>query len=424
MANSHEYTADGTGAIGAEQEQRASASKPECSHSNSNTNSPFNAEFDQFVQKTLEEFKVPGISIAVIDGDDIFAKGYGFATTPNEPVIPETLFYAASTTKAYTAAIIAQLINSGNYPELSKGWATPIASIVRDDFVLQDEWATNHLTLADAVCHRTGIARHDHSWHTEVNGREATAKDVVRNLRHLSLSVEPRVEFHYSNLMYIVLTHVIETLTGKKLEDVMEELIWAPLEMTSTYIGIEEAKKSSAPIASSYRWDDKDKNYKKMPTLDVKSVSGAGGIVSNVLDFAKWVKCLIHETEPFSKDVHKDIRTPRFPVLMGEKEILLYGLGWQQTRMHGEVAYTHSGYVHVMGAMIWWLPGVKYGVVAFENGAGTMNAAESIITQRLIEDKLQVPVSKRTDISEEYVSSICNTGFCFEPQNDPLLMLL
>lgn len=401
MSNLHDDTHSSTLIPKRSDEHGASATKSECSHSNSDTNNPFNAKFNKFVQKTLDEFKVPGISIAVIDGDDIFAKGYGFAALPNEPVTPETLFYAASTTKAHTAATIAQLINSGNYPELSKGWSTPIASIIRDDFVLQDEWATNHLTLADAVCHRTGIARHDHSWHSQVDGKEATAKDVVRNLRHLSLSVEPRVEFHYSNLMYIVLTHVIETLTGKRLEDVMKELIWAPLEMSSTFIGIEEAKRAGASIASSYRWSDTASKFEKMPTLDVKSVSGAGGIVSNVTDFAKWVKCLIHETDPFSKDVHKDIRSPRFPSFMGESETILYGLGWQQTRIHGEVAYLHSGFVHTMGSVVWWLPGVKYGVVAFENGAGTMNAAESIITQRLLEDKLQVPASKRSDISDE-----------------------
>jgi CubicO group peptidase (beta-lactamase class C family) len=31
-------------------------------------------EFEQLVQKTIEEWKVPGLSIAVIRGDEIYSK--------------------------------------------------------------------------------------------------------------------------------------------------------------------------------------------------------------------------------------------------------------------------------------------------------------------------------------------------------------
>lgn len=34
----------------------------------------FNAAFDRFVEETLEEYKVPGFSIAVIDGDEVQSK--------------------------------------------------------------------------------------------------------------------------------------------------------------------------------------------------------------------------------------------------------------------------------------------------------------------------------------------------------------
>jgi CubicO group peptidase (beta-lactamase class C family) len=32
------------------------------------------AEFDQFVEKVIEEWKVPGLSIAVVRGDDVWSK--------------------------------------------------------------------------------------------------------------------------------------------------------------------------------------------------------------------------------------------------------------------------------------------------------------------------------------------------------------
>lgn len=35
---------------------------------------PFNDEFAEFARETLEHWKVPGVSIAAIDGDDVYAE--------------------------------------------------------------------------------------------------------------------------------------------------------------------------------------------------------------------------------------------------------------------------------------------------------------------------------------------------------------
>lgn len=35
---------------------------------------PFTKSFDSFVQETIDEWKVAGVAIAVVDGDEIFSK--------------------------------------------------------------------------------------------------------------------------------------------------------------------------------------------------------------------------------------------------------------------------------------------------------------------------------------------------------------
>lgn len=37
-------------------------------------NDPFTPEFAEFAAETMEEWKLPGISIAVVDGDDVFSQ--------------------------------------------------------------------------------------------------------------------------------------------------------------------------------------------------------------------------------------------------------------------------------------------------------------------------------------------------------------
>ena len=38
------------------------------------TNSFFDADFDAFVKETLEEWHVPGLSIAIVDGESVYSK--------------------------------------------------------------------------------------------------------------------------------------------------------------------------------------------------------------------------------------------------------------------------------------------------------------------------------------------------------------
>lgn len=318
---------------------------------------------------------------------------------PDVPATPETLWYAASTSKAHVAAVLSALIHSDNYSALSQGWSTPISSIIRDDFVLQDEWATSHVTLDDAVSHRTGMARHDASAVREIDGRLATPRDVVRNLRNLPLTAEPRVAVYYCNLMYVTLSHVIETVTGKWLGHVLREKLWGPLGMRSTHFDLQSALDAPEHMASGYAWDPEKGKFEEVPFMTLTEISGAGSVISNALDYAKWIKSLIHQSGPLSKDVHEDIRTPRvfWPgVPTSGYDLQLYGLGWVRTLHNGHVVYTHSGGIHAYGTEVYWFPESKYGVVVFGNTA-TCHVVEEIIGWKLIDDKLGIPEKDRFD---------------------------
>jgi CubicO group peptidase (beta-lactamase class C family) len=118
------------------------------------------------------------------------------------------------------------------YPHVD--WKTPISDLIRDDFVLEDEYATAHTTIEDALSHRTGMPRHDESYGGLYNGHKGTPRDLVRSLRYLPLTAEPRTRFQYCNMMFVVISHVIEALEGMWLGDFLRERIWKPLGMNST----------------------------------------------------------------------------------------------------------------------------------------------------------------------------------------------
>lgn len=82
------------------------------------------------------------------------------------------------------------------------------------------------------------MPRHDFSY----GGPNFTVRDAVRSLRYLPLTAEIRTKFQYCNLMYVVVSHAIETIAESWLGDVLFERIWKPLGMLNTFFSLEDAE--------------------------------------------------------------------------------------------------------------------------------------------------------------------------------------
>jgi CubicO group peptidase (beta-lactamase class C family) len=293
-------------------------------------------------------------------------------------------------------------MESGSYASL--GWDSPISSLIREDFVLAPEydWAQNHLTLEDALSHRTGFPRHDTAMGTRYgsDNHPATVKDFTRGLRYLPMTSEPRTTWRYCNMMFMVVSHVIQSLTGKWLGDVFKEIIWSPLGMNSTYLSLEHALAGPNHVADSYYWDDDPKGggFKQLDRASLDEASGAGGIVSNVLDYAKWIRCLLSESKPLSKAGHAAIKTPRMVMPDSKREFdrsSTYALGWQMNTYKGHQVYTHSGGMEAYVTLVYFFPDLDFGLVTFENAAGLSGVVGNKVVWKLVNDKLGIPQEER-----------------------------
>ena len=225
----------------------------------------------------------------------------------------------------------------------------------------------------------------------------------MRNLRNLPLAAEPRQASYYCNLMYATLSHVVETVTGRWLGQVLREVIWAPLGMDSTFFDLKSALDAPEHMASGYAWDYERGEFMEIPYMNLTEVSGAGSVISNALDYAKWIKSLIQQSGPLSEAVHRDIRTPR--AYWGGSpdkgyDLQLYGLGWIRTLHEGHVVYTHSGGMHAYGTEVYWFPEAEYGVVVFGNTA-TCHVVEEVVGWKLIDDRLGIPERDRFDYAKK-----------------------
>src|SRR5690606_21334109 len=116
--------------------------------------------FDQYVERAVRDWNVPGLAIALVHGDSmIFARGYGVREVGRPDRVDEhTRFAIGSTTKAMTTAAVAMLIDEGKL-----SWDDRVIEYI-PELRLYDPYATRELTVRDLLTHRTGLPGTDFYW--------------------------------------------------------------------------------------------------------------------------------------------------------------------------------------------------------------------------------------------------------------------
>lgn len=96
------------------------------------TNGSYDA-IEAYVEEQIQRLNIPGVSLAIVEGDQIIhLRGFGKAQPGGEAPSPQTPFVLGSTTKAFTALAVMQLVKVGKieldapYSVTYPGSASPI----------------------------------------------------------------------------------------------------------------------------------------------------------------------------------------------------------------------------------------------------------------------------------------------------------
>lgn len=115
-------------------------------------------KFRSYVEDSMDLHHVPGLAIAVVQGDEIASEGYGKASI--EPPVPcksDTLFDFASCAKSLTAASVGLLVDDNEqFPEVQ--YDALMSTLLPDDFVMPGVGYTEGVIVEDVLSHRTGMA--------------------------------------------------------------------------------------------------------------------------------------------------------------------------------------------------------------------------------------------------------------------------
>ncbi|HYK11922.1 MAG TPA: serine hydrolase [Gemmatimonadales bacterium] len=351
-------------------------------------------DWDAYVTKAMQEFHVPGLALAIVkDGQVIYAKGYGVRRMGEPtPVDTHTLFQIASNTKAFTDAMIAQLVDSGRL-----SWDDPVTKYL-PWFALSDPWVTREFTIRDLVTHRSGLGLGAGDlvwWHSDYS-----AEDVVRHLRAAKPVTSFRSGYAYDNVLYIAAGLVLESVTGKSWSQNLQERILNPLGMTETTSDIGAFTKSGADAATPHGWSNGSVGISPRDTIN--NTLPAGGIIADVADLSKWMMTQLDSgryssgrlwsarqaREMWSPQTILRIGTPPPDLAALRPNFAAYGLGWFLRDYRGRKLVEHTGGLTGMTSQTTLVPDERLGIVILTNGE---SAVFDALTWRLLDHFLGGP---------------------------------
>jgi CubicO group peptidase (beta-lactamase class C family) len=238
-------------------------------------------QIDDLMRRYVDNGKFNGTVLVAENGKVIFKKGYGLANmewnTPNEP---DTKFRLGSLTKQFTSMLIMQLVEQGKLRLEGK---------ITDYLTDYPKAAGDKITIHHLLTHTAGIPNYSDlpDYKTYERNRFKPA-DLIKKFSELPLTFEPGAAFAYSNSGYVVLGAIIEKVTGKPYEKVLQENIFTPLQMFNT--GYDMSYKILPNRASGHqRWN---LVYENAPYIDMSIPYAAGALYSTVEDLALWDQAL------------------------------------------------------------------------------------------------------------------------------------
>ena len=286
----------------------------------------------------------------------------GYAKLPARSAANNTPFVVGSITKTFVAATIMQLSDAGelSLDDRLSNW-------------LPDYPRATEMTLRQLLNHTSGVFNYfEHpSYNRKVFSTMKThfwtPNEILTQFARLHYFA-PGTGYHYSNTGFILLGLVIEGVTGKPLDKVLDERFFTPLAMNDSYFQYQ----APGPASSAHGYLRKadgtftrisdTTNYR--PQISAATVAwAAGGVTASARDIARWADALYG-----GEGVVSDASLAQMTDYLAAGQTRgTYGLGTRTRLYAGERMFGHTGSLRGFAASMWHYEELDLTVVVLTN---------------------------------------------------------
>lgn len=281
------------------------------------------SHLDELLAEWTRDGIFTGSVLLAQDGVVFLSEGYGLADRKQEiPNTSGTRFHLGSLTKQFTAMGILILQSQGKL-----NVHDPICNFFAN---CPKEW--QGITLHHLLTHTAGF-----SW----NQGDELYRDIesagigpvvpADQAQYLGLDIQwlvdsrPGEQYAYSNFSYILLTHIIEQVSGRSYADFLDQVIFTPLNMHDT--GYPDGSSGLAWVYDNGHTTAGSEIVGPYPVSE-----GAGGLYSTAEDLLRWDQALY--TDQLLPQAELEPMYERF-IPRSDYPPFGYGYGWLVTKILG-----------------------------------------------------------------------------------------
>lgn len=235
-----------------------------------------------FAEHSMWKHGTPGLVLGVTDRNgSIFTHAMGLSDSRcGKPMSPDLLFQIGSVSKSFTCIALLQLAEEG--------------------VIDLDEPLTRYLPWFEIKTRFKDITLHHLMTHTAgiIMGSDATPTGwtEVWDLRDTETGCEPGTFFHYSNSGYKALGLVLEAITHKTYEEIIQERVLDLVGMDSTEPVMTNAIRGRLAVAHQSVHDDRpfSRRHEQYPAPWFEGDTADGTICSPVEDMLAYIRALMN----------------------------------------------------------------------------------------------------------------------------------
>lgn len=316
------------------------------------------------LNQAINDSVFPGCAISVgFRGKLIFEQGFGnFTYNYSSPKVKvNSIFDLASVTKVVATTTISMILYDQG--RLKLDWN--VSDIV-PAFQGKDK---DRVTIRMLLTHTSGLP----GWvrfYLDLDGKER----VVQEICNTELINEPGTVYVYSDLGMIIMQNIIETITEKPLDQLVQDYITIPLGMKRTFYNPDSSLKSEIVPTEISEWHKKlvhgfvhDEN-----TFVMGGVSGHAGLFSTVQDLSilcqMYLNGGLYDGKRILTSETIELFTSRQNIIEGNTRALGWDTRSEEHSMAGDYmsmsAFGHSGFT---GTTVWIDPENQVFVVLLSN---------------------------------------------------------
>jgi CubicO group peptidase (beta-lactamase class C family) len=327
---------------------------------------------DTVARAYIQRSNTVGLTIGIIKDGNIATYNYGETKRGNNKLpTTGTIYEIASITKTFTAAILAWYVN-----EDKLRLTDPITKYLPDSVAANPE--LQKITLANLSNHTSGLPGLPANFKLQLPYNPLnpykyyTTQLLYSYLKNCTLKAKPGQVYAYSNMAVALLGNILERVSSKPYDQLVEEIICKPLGMKTTVLRMYPM--ISTRLATVYNEDGKE-----TPVWDFNGMVAHGGLKSTMDDMLLYAKANMYKN---STKLSKAFELTHQITFTGGENFKL-GLGWHIIDIDGISYYYHNGATYGSSSFIAYHTAKNLAVIVLSNAVESTDIVGDDIIKKL-----------------------------------------